>query len=95
MLSRSRMRTIYTWLIPAMWAAWILCWCVAAFGAKPVLRRESMTSRLSHIVPLCAAIALLAPPRFPDAILAGRFLPWTAAGFWIGWPASPTPRAIP
>jgi|HubBroStandDraft_1064217.scaffolds.fasta_scaffold30775_3 hypothetical protein len=78
------MRTIYTWLIPAMWAAWMLCWCIGALTAKPVLRRESMTSRLSHIVPLCAAIALLAPRRFPNAILSGRFLPWSAVGFWMG-----------
>jgi protein-S-isoprenylcysteine O-methyltransferase Ste14 len=78
------MRTIYTWLIPGMWAAWTLCWCIGAFTAKPVLRRESMTSRLSHILPLCAAVALLVPSRFPNVILSEHFLPWTPTGFWTG-----------
>ncbi len=78
------MPLIYDSLIPAMWAVWALYWCVAAFAAKPVRRRESVASRMSHMVPLCLGIALLAPSHFPNATLSGRFLPRTVIGFWIG-----------
>ena len=78
------MHAIYAWLIPAIWLAWALYWCVAAFAAKPVRRKESIVSRLSHGVPLTLAILLLTSSRFAGAILDTRFLPSSALLFWIG-----------
>ena len=78
------MHAIYAWLIPAIWLAWALYWCVAAFAAKPVRRKESIVSRLSHGVPLTLAILLLTSSRFASAILDTRFLPSSALLFWIG-----------
>jgi protein-S-isoprenylcysteine O-methyltransferase Ste14 len=78
------MRTIYSWLIPAIWAAWTLYWFIAAFAAKPVRRRESFASRVSHYIPLGLAILLLVSPRFAGAVLSTRFLPRSAILFWIG-----------
>jgi protein-S-isoprenylcysteine O-methyltransferase Ste14 len=78
------MHTINTWLIPAIWAAWTLYWCIAAFTAKPVRRTESIASRLSHYIPLLLAILLLVSPRFAGTALSTRFLPRSAILFWIG-----------
>jgi protein-S-isoprenylcysteine O-methyltransferase Ste14 len=78
------MRTIYTWLIPALWTAWALYWCIAAFATKPVRRRESAASRLSHYIPLLLAVLLLMLPRFAGTILGTRLLPRSALLFWIG-----------
>jgi protein-S-isoprenylcysteine O-methyltransferase Ste14 len=78
------MRAIYTWLSPGLWLAWALYWGVSAFAAKPVLRRESIVSRLSHGVPLVLAMLLLTSPRFAGVILDTRFLPRSALLFWIG-----------
>jgi protein-S-isoprenylcysteine O-methyltransferase Ste14 len=75
------MRTIYASLIPGMWLAWMLYWFAAALAAKPVRRRESLASRLSHIVPLLLGIALLARPPQPGT---PRFLPASPTAFWIG-----------
>jgi protein-S-isoprenylcysteine O-methyltransferase Ste14 len=78
------MRTIYTWLIPAIWAAWAFYWFIAAFTAKPSRRKESVASRLSHYVPLVLAILLTVSPRFAGAPLSTRFLPWSLILFWVG-----------
>ena len=47
------------WIIPAIWSAWALYWWLAARQVKPTARRESVASRLSHIVPLLVAAALM------------------------------------
>ena len=52
-------------LIPALWLLWFLYWKYAARGLKPVERRESLASRLGHIVPLVIAGLLLAFPTVP------------------------------
>jgi protein-S-isoprenylcysteine O-methyltransferase Ste14 len=78
------MRIIYTSLIPAIWAAWLLYWFIAALAAKPVRRRESVASRLAHTAPLLLAVALLVSPRFAGTILGAHFLPISALLFWLG-----------
>jgi protein-S-isoprenylcysteine O-methyltransferase Ste14 len=78
------MRTIYDWLIPAIWDAWALYWVAAAFTAKPVRRKESVASRLSHYIPLLLAIVLLVSPRFAGTVLSAHFLPRSRILFWIG-----------
>jgi len=42
----------FEFLFPALWAAWALYWWAASFDVKRTARRESVASRLSHIVPL-------------------------------------------
>jgi protein-S-isoprenylcysteine O-methyltransferase Ste14 len=72
-------------LFPALWAAWALYWWAASFDVKATARRESMASRLSHIVPLMLAVALLvsrAVPPIPGFAL--RWLPPTAWPLWLG-----------
>lgn len=72
-------------LIPGLWLAWLLFWAVArALRTKPVLRRESLASRLTHQLPLVIGVALLAGPRLADAALGARFLPRSVIGFWLG-----------
>jgi protein-S-isoprenylcysteine O-methyltransferase Ste14 len=47
------------WIIPAIWMGWALYWWLAARQVKPTARRESVASRLSHILPLLVAAALM------------------------------------
>ena len=71
-------------LIPALWAAWALYWLAASLSAKPVRRRESVASRLSHVVPLLLGAVLLGSPRFAGPVLDARFLPRDWTWFWLG-----------
>jgi hypothetical protein len=62
-------------LIGAFWMLWALYWLVSARSLKPVRQRESLTSRLSFVVVMLLAAALL---------LAGHHrLHWLQAQ-WIG-----------
>jgi protein-S-isoprenylcysteine O-methyltransferase Ste14 len=65
-------------LIPVLWAGWALYWFAAAFAAKPVARRESVGSRLAHLLPL-AATALLLGLRPMPGWLGTRFAGSSAA----------------
>ena len=74
------MVSFYKYLLPAMWAAWVVYWGVAAKGVKASTRREPMGSRLLHVVPLLVAAALLVPERSPFPVLGERFLSDVKAG---------------
>jgi protein-S-isoprenylcysteine O-methyltransferase Ste14 len=78
------MLLVYRYLIPSMWLAWAACWWVMSRDVKATERRESMGSRLLHIVPLVLAVVLVWVPRAPLPALAVRLLPRTAGLFWIG-----------
>ena len=67
-----------------MWLGWVLYWWVAARDVKSTVRRESLSSRLSHIVPLAIAVFLYSSQRVRIPLLAERFLPLTGWSFWIG-----------
>lgn len=71
-------------LIPLMWLAWCLYWMISARGAKRNVRRESIASRISHILPLVIGICLVAFPYVPTPLFATRILPRTYATYWIG-----------
>ncbi|HKX41437.1 MAG TPA: isoprenylcysteine carboxylmethyltransferase family protein [Burkholderiaceae bacterium] len=77
------MSLIYDRLFPAMWLCWIAYWWAASRGAKPTERREPMSSRLLHIVPLLLAVALLWLDRVPGAWLNVRLYPWAPWVFWV------------
>ena len=48
-----------------LWLAWALYWMVSALGAKRTQRRESLASRLSHVLPLFVGVTLIAWPHHP------------------------------
>jgi protein-S-isoprenylcysteine O-methyltransferase Ste14 len=71
-------------LIPLMWISWCLYWLISARNAKRTVRRESLTSRVSHVVPLGVGVSLVAVPHLPSAVFATRILPRTLASYWMG-----------
>ncbi len=77
------MTLAYRWLFPALWIAWAAYWLWASRGAKPTERRESIGSRLQHIVPLCIAVVLLWADRLPVGVLGERVFPWVPWQFWV------------
>jgi protein-S-isoprenylcysteine O-methyltransferase Ste14 len=71
-------------LIPAMWIAWCLYWIISARDAKRTVRRESLASRASHVLPLVIGILLVALPYVPSPLFAARILPRTLATYAVG-----------
>jgi len=67
-----------------MWLSWAIYWWAASHNVKATARRESLRSRLSHIVPIVVAAILVSPTRFPVPFLGWRFLPLSAWSFWVG-----------
>ena len=65
----------YRWFFPLLWLVFIAFWIAMARGGKVVAQRESVSSRLSHYLPLVVAIYLLAAPHIPVALLNDRFAP--------------------
>jgi len=53
----------YRQLLNGLWLAWALYWIVSAYGTKRTRRRESLGSRLSHVLPLAAGTVLIAWPH--------------------------------
>ena len=58
-----------------MWLGWAVFWTVAARHTKPARWRESIGSRVLHVVPLLACAVLLAAPRWLPPILSARVVP--------------------
>jgi len=71
-------------LIPLMWLAWLIYWRVSARHVKRTQRRESIASRVSHLLPLLLGVLLVALPHVPSPLFATRILPRTLANYWIG-----------
>ncbi|WP_186002578.1 isoprenylcysteine carboxylmethyltransferase family protein [Mycobacterium sp. KBS0706] len=71
-------------VINGLWGAWIVYWYVAAVGTKPVRRRESPASRLSHILPLVLAVALLIRPGIAGPALEAPIIPYRPGFSVIG-----------
>lgn len=68
----------------ALWLGWLAYWIAAAWNVKATRRHEALTSRLGHVALAALAAALLAFHRQPFAWLGARFVPDTAAMYWIG-----------
>lgn len=75
---------VYDHLFPALWMAFALYWWLRSLRVKATARRDPLSSRLLHIVPLLAAILLLWVSRVPVLFLDARFLPCAAWPFWAG-----------
>jgi protein-S-isoprenylcysteine O-methyltransferase Ste14 len=69
--------------INGLWLAWVVFWAIGARGNKPDQRRESVASRVSHMLPLGIAFALLAMPA-PARWLGAPLLPPSLAQAWFG-----------
>jgi hypothetical protein len=78
------MRSLYQGLIPALWLIWLAGWTISGQFVKPVRRAESIVSRLSHLIPLAVAAALLMFRRAGGPWLAARIFTQTSWTFWIG-----------
>ena len=77
------MLLVYRFLFPSMWLSWAVYWVWASRHANPSERRESIGSRLLHVLPLLLAVWLLWSKRIPVAILNERLFPWAPWEFWI------------
>jgi protein-S-isoprenylcysteine O-methyltransferase Ste14 len=78
------MQIVYHNLFEALWYLWLAVWVIAALRTKRTVRAESITSRLSHLIPLFLGIALLASRRIAGPWLAMQIYPQTVWTFWIG-----------
>jgi protein-S-isoprenylcysteine O-methyltransferase Ste14 len=78
------MTLFYRYAFAAMWFSWVVYWWVASRDVKSTVRRESLSSRLLHIVPLAIAVLLLSARRAPIAFLGERFLPLAEWPFCLG-----------
>jgi protein-S-isoprenylcysteine O-methyltransferase Ste14 len=74
----------YRQIIAWLWIAWALYWIVSAISNKTTRRRESLGSRLSHVVPLTVGFVLLAWHDVPWAWLAARLWPRSFTAYWLG-----------
>jgi protein-S-isoprenylcysteine O-methyltransferase Ste14 len=78
------MPLVYRYAFPVMWLSWVVYWWAASRDVKSTLQRESLSSRLSHIVPLTIAALLFGDPRMRVGFLGERFLPLSEWLFWLG-----------
>jgi protein-S-isoprenylcysteine O-methyltransferase Ste14 len=78
------MQLAYRYLFPGMWISWIAYWLWESRNAKATARRETIASRLTHVVPLILAVGLLWGDRAPIRILNERVVPWAPWEFWAG-----------
>jgi protein-S-isoprenylcysteine O-methyltransferase Ste14 len=78
------MQIFYQQAFNVLWVAWLIYWSVAAISNKRTRYRESVPSRMLHIVPLVLGIALLVSPRIAGSWLNLRFLPRSPAWFLCG-----------
>ena len=71
-------------LIGWLWSLWGLYWLLSAMRNKATQRRESLVSRLAHVVPLAVGAALIASPARRWSALAWRLWPPSPTAYWIG-----------
>ena len=84
------MARFYDVLFCAMWGAWVTYWWTLSRRVKVNVRRESGASRLSYVVTLLVAVALLALPDVPYPMINERFLPAATWPLWAGTGAAIT-----
>jgi protein-S-isoprenylcysteine O-methyltransferase Ste14 len=71
------------YLIPALWAIWLVGWCLAAIGVKRAQWRESWREAVYNRLPVLLGMVLMIVPRGPLGLLAWRVVPaGVAAPVW-------------
>ena len=78
------MTLAYRYLFPALWLGWAAYWWLLSRDVKPAIRRETLASRLLHVVPLVLCLVLLWPDRFPVPGLRERLYAPASWSFWTG-----------
>jgi protein-S-isoprenylcysteine O-methyltransferase Ste14 len=78
------MNVVHHYLFWLLWGAWAAYWWLLSARVKGSVRRESLASRLTHILPLVVAASLLAGPNARWHPLDAQILPRTEATFWAG-----------
>lgn len=73
-------RQIILWL----WCGWALVWVIAALRSKATQRRESLWSRLAHVVPLIIGGVLLGWRDLPWGVLTLRLWPRSLGAYLLG-----------
>jgi protein-S-isoprenylcysteine O-methyltransferase Ste14 len=71
-------------LIVWLWWGWGLYWMLSAMRNKATQRRESLSSRLAHLLPLALGAVLIAWPQPRWSALGWRLWPPSPAAYWIG-----------
>jgi protein-S-isoprenylcysteine O-methyltransferase Ste14 len=71
-------------LIVWLWWGWGLYWMLSALRNKATQRRESLSSRLAHLLPLALGATLIAWPQPRWSALGWRLWPPSPAAHWIG-----------
>src|SRR5271166_2510094 len=78
------MAVVHGYLFAAMWISYLVYWQAMSTKVKVTERQEGAASRLTRVVLLVCAMALLALPRVPLPMLNERFLPQSEWCFWSG-----------
>jgi len=71
-----------------MWLVWGLYWVARSRHVKATARKEPLSSRLAHAVPLTLAVIVLAVPRTGIPWLDVRIWPFSDLVYWLGALAS-------
>jgi protein-S-isoprenylcysteine O-methyltransferase Ste14 len=66
---------VFSGLIGGVWLAWLIYWLLAARDVKPVRQHETLSSRLTYMVPLFLGGITMSLSRAPAPWLNARFLP--------------------
>ncbi len=75
---------IYRQVIGLLWFAWAVYWMVSAIRIKAAVRRESIASRLAHVIPLVVGGVLIGWRAMPWAALNLRLWPHSLLAYGIG-----------
>jgi protein-S-isoprenylcysteine O-methyltransferase Ste14 len=78
------MSLLYRYLFPAMWVSYSAYWWAMSRNVKETERQEPASSRITRLILIICAFALLWLPRVPLRLLNGRFLPDGVWCFWSG-----------
>lgn len=78
------MELLYHYLFPAMWISYVAYWSAMSADVKVTERLEPLSSRLTRLVLLACAVALLCLPGVLFPLLNRRFLPDSIVCFWSG-----------
>lgn len=72
------------WVITGIWLLWAIYWIVSARHTQQSTHSESVPSRLTHLLLLAVAFALVALPFFEFGVLGWSLLPDRLMAFVIG-----------
>ena len=75
---------IYRQVVGLLWFAWAVYWMVSSIRIKAAVRRESIASRLAHVIPLLVGGVLIGWREMPWGALNLRLWPQSLLAYWIG-----------